>query len=177
MKIEMNQSELESAIVNKAVDEILGGCDDIHALITNVTKSRIDAAIGKRLNTAIEETLNAIIERSLDSEINPINTWGEREGKPTTVRAALHERAEFFWSENVDSNGKKASYGGSPRYQHVLSIITAAEFDSAVKQNIVNIAGAVKDAVRKDFYSAVDSNLNKFFKINSASDQQRKRDQ
>jgi len=174
MKLELNQSEIKEAIVNKAVDEVLGGSGELRDLILREARERIDAEISKRLNTAVEQTLNTILEQSLDSEIHPVNTWGEREGEPTTIRASLHDRAKSFWSEKVDKAGKKSSYHGVPRYEHVLSVITAQEFDLAVKQNIVNIAGAIKDAVRQDFYSAVDVKLNEFFKVTSAADQKRK---
>jgi len=173
MKLELNQNEISEAIINKAVDELLGDKGRMYDLIRKEASERISAAIEKRLNNAVEEALNTIMEHALNGEVSPVNVWGEREGDPTTIRAALHDRAKSFWSEQVDKNGKRNNYSGVPRYEHVLSVITAHEFDSAVKQNIANIAGAVKDAVRKDFYDAVDVKLDAFFKINSSTDQKR----
>jgi hypothetical protein len=174
MQVKLDQATLESAIVQQAVDEILGDHDRIADQIHNEAMNLVGKALEKDLNRAVEKTLNTIMEKALDTEVSPVNVWGEREGEPTTIRAALHNRAKAFWQEKVDAKGEKTSYGGRPRYEHVLSIITANEFDSAVKQNIVNVAGAIKDAVRADFYKAVDAKLNDFFKITSAEDQKRK---
>lgn len=174
MEFKLDQERLEKAIIDQAVDRIYGDEESIYQRIRNEVDHRIDVAITKGLSAQIETTLNAIMERALDTEIQPVNMWGEREGKPTTVRAALHDRAKAFWQEKVDREGKASNYGGVPRYEHVLGVITAKEFDAQIKQNIVNIAGAIKDAVRADFYKQVDVKLNEFFKVTSADDQKRK---
>lgn len=168
MKVELNEVEVRQAIIEQAVDQILG--NNIYEQIEREASKRINEAIAKRLDGIIEDTLNTITREALDTEIHPINIWGEREGNPTTVRAALHNRAKSFWQEKVNKNGEKTSYGGVPRYEHVLGIITAKEFESVIKQNITDIAGAVKDAIRSDFYSGVDNQLNKLFKVKSAGD-------
>ena len=174
MKVELNQERLEQAIIDQTVNEILGDEQDIYDRIRGEIDRQVTAALAKNLNSGIEKMLNEIMEKALDTEAQPVNIWGEREGKPTTIRAALHDRAQAFWQEIVDSKGEKASYGGRPRYEHVLSIITAREFDTAVKQNIINVAGAIKDAVRADFYKAVDTQLNAFFKVTTLDDKRSK---
>lgn len=174
MEFKFDQQKLEDQIVSHAVDEIYRGDDAIYNRIEKEVSARLDAAITKGLNGQIEKAINSIMAKALDAEVQPVNIWGERQGKPTTIRDALHERARAFWQEKVDKDGKVTSYGGVPRYEHVLSIITAKEFDAQIKQNIVNIAGAIKDAVRTDFYKQVDEKLNEFFKVSSAEDQKRK---
>lgn len=171
MEVQFDQEKLEKAIVAQAVNELLGDNGDLFDRASHEISSRVDAALAKGLDGVIEKTINEIMEKALDTEIAPVNVWGEREGNATTIRAALHERARNFWSEKVDKEGKASSYGGQPRYEHVLSIITAKEFDSAIKQNITDIAGAMKDAIRKDFYEQVDGKLNEFFKVKSLFEQ------
>lgn len=175
MKVELNQKELEAAIIKQAVGELLGNDDQIYIRVHDEVTKRVNAALSKRLDASIERAINETMEKALDSDIQPVNVWGEKTGKPTSIRAALHERARGFWQEKVDNKGEKSSYGGRPRYEHVLSMITAKEFDSAIKQNIVNIASAIKDAVRADFYAQVDAKLNEFFKVNSLFDQNNKK--
>jgi hypothetical protein len=168
MKVEFDQAKVEQAIVDQAVSELLNS--NIEDSIHDEIKRQVTEALNKNLNSRIEKTLNEIMKQARDTEMCPVNVWGEREGKPTTLRVALHDRAQAFWQEKVNSEGKRESYGGKPRYEHALSVITAKEFDSAIKQNIVNIAGAIKDAVRADFYKVVDTQLNDFFKIKSIGD-------
>ena len=173
MNIELDQAKIKKAIVDKAVSELLA--TDINEKIDNEIERLVSESLANSLNSRIEKTLNEIMQRALDTEMSPVNVWGEREGTPTTLRAALHDRARTFWQEKVNSNGERASYGGKPRYEYVLSIITEQEFNTAVKQNIANIAGAIKDAMRADFYKAVDTQLNDFFNVKSLGDQKDKR--
>lgn len=173
MDIKLDQKKLEAAIVQQAVDDILSGDHAVHEMVRSEINKRITAELNKNLNKGIEKTLNGILEAALDSEVNPVNIWGEREGEPTTIRAALHKRAQGWWQEKVNSKGEKETYGGKPRHEYVLSMIAAKEFDSAIKQNMVNMAGALKDAVRKDFYNQVDEHLNKFFKVKSLVEKDR----
>lgn len=174
MQFELNKEEINAAIIDKAVGQLLGDSDFLYERIDAEVGKLIRDAIAKRLNDAVENTLNTIMTQALDTEVSPVNIWGEREGKPTTLRAALHDRAAKFWSEKVNKKGEISNYGGKPRYEYVLSEIVGSEFNAAIKQNIVNIAGAVKDAVRNDFYDAVDKNLNDLFKIKSIDDGKRK---
>lgn len=173
MEVKLDQKQLEEAIIAKAVDQIFAGDEAFYDRISHEVDRKVSDAIAKGLNGQIEKTINSIMERALDTEIQPVNTWGEREGKPTTVRGALHERAKNFWSENVDAKGEKSTYGGRPRYEHIIGLMTAKEFDNAIKQNIINIAGAVKDAVRDGLYKTVDEKLNELFKIKSLGDQKK----
>jgi tetrahydromethanopterin S-methyltransferase subunit B len=173
MQVNFDQEKLERAVINAAVDELLG--NDIGPRVSQEVENQVSAAVQKalsiRLDSTIEKTINDIMERALDEEIHPVNTWGEREGKPTTIRGALHDRAKAFWAEKVDKEGKKSAYGGQPRYEHVIGIIAAKEFESAVKAEIVNIAGAVKDSVRKGMREKVDEHLDALFKVKSIGDQ------
>jgi hypothetical protein len=173
MDFKLDQARIEQAIIDQAVDRIYGDEDAIYERVRCETENRVNKIITERLNAVIDQTINSVMEKALDTEVQPVNLWGEREGKPTSIRAALHERAKDFWHEKVNDKGEKSTYGGKARYEHVLTAITAKEFDAQIKQNIVAIAGALKDAVRADFYTAVDAKLNEFFKITSLEDQKR----
>lgn len=174
MEVKIDQERIEKAIIEQAVDRIYGNEDSIYESIRRQVDAKVSDALSKGLNGAIEKAINEVMERALDAEVTPINIWGERDGSPTTIRNALHERAKNFWNEKVDNKGEKSSYGGRPRYEHVLGVITAKEFDTQIKQNIINVAAAIKDAVRGDFYKQVDEKLNEFFKVSSLEDQKRK---
>jgi hypothetical protein len=173
--LKLDQERLEQAIVDRAVDELLGGEGRIDVRIGDEIKRQVSEVLAKTLHTRIEAALNEVMSRALDTEMQPVSVWGEREGNPTTIRAALHERARNFWNEKVDSKGEKSTYGGRPRWEHVLSIMATKEFESAIKQDIVNVAAAIKDSVRETFYAEVDAKLNEYFKVKSAEDQKRKK--
>lgn len=173
MEVKLDQEKLEAAIIRQAVDQIYGDDDRIYERVRQEVEQRVSKAIEIGLAGEIEKAINSIMEKALDTEVTPTNIWGEREGKPTTIRAALHERAKDFWQEKVNDKGEKSTYGGKPRYEYVLSLVAANEFGTQIKQNAASIAGAIKDSVREGFYKQVDEKLNEFFKISSLDDQKR----
>lgn len=175
MNVDINKEQIEKAIVNQVVDELMDN-SDFFSLVKDEVARRAETALAKGIDDQIEIAINNVMEKALDSEIQPVNTWGEREGEPTTIRGALHDRAKNFWTEKVDRNGKASGgYNCTPRYEHVLGVITAKEFESQIKQNITDIAGAIKDAIRDDLREQVDKHLDGLFKVKSAFDQGRKK--
>ena len=176
MDMKIDQARIEQAIIDRAVDEILGGDGQLDSSIYREVQKRVNEALSKTLNAKVERALDTAMTAALDDEVKPVNIWGESVGTPTTLRAALHERAKNFWNEKVDKEGKQtSSYGGKPRWEHIISIMTVKEFENAIKQDIVNIAAAIKDSMRSSFYAEVDAKLNEFFKVRSAEDQKRKK--
>ena len=173
MDLKIDQERIEQAIIVRAVDEILGGDERIDSRVYSEVEHQVKTALEKTLNAKVDQALNDALHTALEAEIQPVNIFGEREGKPTTIRAALHERAKNFWNEKVDSKGEKSNYGGRPRWEHILSIMTAKEFESAIKQDVINVAAAIKDSVRHTFYAEVDAKLNDFFKVKSLEDIER----
>ena len=123
------------------------------------TQSRVDEIVSNRINKIIEEKLESRIEQVLsdamsnilDEEVTPRNIWGEKQGEPTTIRAALSERAKEFWNVKVDAKGKPTgAYGGKPRHEWMMQESVKKEFDNAIKQNINEIVAGFKEAMRKD---------------------------
>lgn len=173
LDLQIDQARIEEVIVERAVKEILGDSTMLDSRIYNEVERLVNDAVSKTINDRVEAALSSAMSAALDDEIQPLTLWGESAGQPTTLRAALHARAKDFWNEKVDKEGKQSTYGGKPRWEHVVSVMTAREFDNAIKQNIVNIAGAIKDAVRATFYEQVDKKLDEFFKIRSLDDANR----
>lgn len=173
MDLKIDQERIEQAIIVRAVYEILGGDEQIDSRVYSEVERQVKTALEKTLNAKVDQALNDALHTALEAEIQPVNIFGEREGKPTTIRATLHERAKNFWNETVNSKGEKATSSDKPRWEYVLSIITAKEFESAIKQDVINVAAAIKDSVRKTFYAEVDAKLNDYFKVKSLEDQTR----
>ena len=168
MKVELNVEEIRAAVIEKCVSEIMDGHDgSIASIVREKIRERIDDRVASCMNDKIDALLNDAMRETLNESIIPVNMWGEKVGEPTTIKAAIHERARSFWESKVNSKGVETIYGGKPRWEHLLGEELRGAFADAIKQDMVNIAGALKDAVRKDFYGAVDKGLNDIFKIKS----------
>jgi hypothetical protein len=120
------------------------------------------------LISKVDEILMREMERIMSTEITPVNIFGDREGKPTTIRATLAERAKVFWEEKVNGEGRRESYGGSPRYEWLFNRVIKDEFEKVVKQNIVNMVGAFKDALKADAATVTAKHIDDLIKVKGA---------
>lgn len=143
--------------------------DFIYEKTKKIIDDRVNAAIGdnvgKGLIAKIDALLNAEMEKILREEIVPVNMWGEREGQPTTIRNQIADLARKFWDQKVDKEGKLSTYGGSPRHEHLFRSVLNDEFNAAVKQNVTNIIGAFKDAIKADAARITDEHIDKLIAV------------
>ena len=144
---------------------------DLSDLANKKINERIERLVGNTLAKKVDETLTAEVEKLLRTEVVPVDIWGDKTGEPTTIKAALHKRAAEFWSEKVDGDGKPSTYySGKPRHEWLFSKIAAEEFSKAIKQDFVNIIGALKDSLRADYAKRADEYLNELIKVKSLGD-------
>lgn len=113
------------------------------------------------IKTKIDQCLSAELEKLLSQEIVPVDIWGQREGSPTTIRAALAERARKFWDLPVDREGRESTYGGTPRHKKLMEEIVKSEFEKAVKENAEVIISEFKAAVKADTTKMVHDHIDK----------------
>lgn len=132
-------------------------------------EQRVSAAVPKNLDQKIDDLLNAEMEKILREEIVPVNIWGEREGQPTTIRNQIADRARTFWDVKVDKDGKVTTYGGKPRHEHLLSRIVNEEFEKVIKQNVVNVVGALKIAAKAHADKITEEAIDKLIAVKVAA--------
>lgn len=119
------------------------------------------------IKSKIDQCLTAELEKLLGQEIIPVDIWGQREGSPTTIRAALAERARKFWDLPVDREGRESTYGGTPRHKKLMEEIVKSEFEKAVKENVDVIIGEFKAAVKADTTKMVHDHIDKLINVRS----------
>ena len=156
-----------------AAEDFLDRRSDIDARFTEMISARVDAATAGKMDKAVDSALNAEMERLLCHEYTPVDLWGEATGEPTTLRTTLHDRAKNFWNTKVDAKGERSSYGGKPRYEWLFQNTVAAEFRQAFEQNVTNIIGGLKDALKDNAHKQIDEHVNQLIKVATASDKQR----
>jgi len=113
------------------------------------------------LKARIDDFLTAEMKRITGEEIVPVNIWGEREGKPTTIRAELAKRAQEFWGARVDKDGRETTYGGTERSKLLMQQLLKDEFANAVKHNAEIIVAEFKSALKSDATKLVTEQIDK----------------
>ena len=117
---------------------------------TEMIREKIKEAFANRLTKRIDEFLYEEMEKLLNQEITPVDMWGDKIGKPTTIRAQLAERARIFWDVKVNGDGKEESWGGTPRHEVLFRRICQDKFSEAIKENADVIATEFKAALKAD---------------------------
>src|SRR3990167_6826640 len=88
-----------------------------------IIREKIEKIFASGLKERIDGFLDMEMKKIVGEEIAPVNIWGEREGKPTTIRAELANRAKEFWNVRVNEDGKESSYGGTERSKVLMGNI------------------------------------------------------
>lgn len=175
--MQINQERIEQAIVEQAVDNIVNE-DGFIKRVQKAVDSRIDALFKERADVAINSAINDAIRNGFDREYCRVTAWGEKDGAPTTIRKQLEKVIGDYWNTRVDKNGKPTnnSYDSCiTRAEWVMSKIVADDFNEQMKQHVVNVAGGLKDNLRRSLHETINELLSGVFKVKSVDDATLKR--
>ena len=163
----ITKDEVLNLAAEKVADMAVAQNDDnVYAKAMAIVKERLDKMFAERITTAVECALKGELETILSETITPVNLWGEKAGKETTLRAAMRDRSANFWTETVDSNGNPSSgYSTKPRWEVVMKKFLATEFDTVIKQNIVEVVGALKASMRVDLANRCNAVMDELIRV------------
>lgn len=170
--MQIDQSKIEKAIVDQAVDRIIGD-DDLYARVKSGVDARIDKLFADRAETLIAETVEKITREGFDREYRKVDSFGRPTGAPTSISKELEGLLHNYWDQRVDRNGKKAdssSYNTVSRAEWTMSQICADEFSKELKQHVVNVAGSLKDHFRGVLNQHIAVMLSDVFRVQSQGD-------
>lgn len=170
--MQINQERIEKAIVDEAVHRIVSG-DEFANRVQRAVDARINALFKEKADAQIDAAINDAIRNGFDREYTRVTSWGEKNGAPTTIRKELEKAIGDYWNVRVGSDGKPAnnSYGTNiTRAEWVMSKIVADDFNAQMKQHVVNIAGGLKDNLRRSLHETVNELLSGVFKVKSVDD-------
>lgn len=149
----------------KLVDEAQESFDSLIDRAERNLREKINEAFTKSLQGNIDSLLVKEMETLMRTEFTPVNVWGEKTGKPTTIRDALHERAKLFWEVKVDDKGKETAYYGKPRSEHLMRDLLNEEFTKAIRENATEIVLAFKEAVRGNAAQLLGEHIEKLIPV------------
>jgi len=167
----ITREEILNLAATKLADQYADD-SDLGDIARKEINARIEKLVKEKLNACVDSALSEEMERILSKEIIPVDIFGDKVGDPTTIRAAIAVRARDYWMEKVDEKGKPdpRGWGTHPRHEFLFKRIAGEEFDKVVKQNMVDLVGAFKDAMRADAQKRCDEYLNELIKVKSLGD-------
>lgn len=165
MEFNITREEVLNLAAQKLADSF-GDTEFIEGIASRLIKERVEAIIKERTIPRIDRFLTEQLEGLVSKEFVPVDMWGAPTGKPTTIRDQITTRAKEYWETRVDSEGRpNSSYGSKPRHEYMFSKLVAAEFANAVSQNIVNVAGALKDALIDECNATVRKKIDELIRV------------
>lgn len=170
---QLNEEKLNQSIVEQAVDQLLTD-DSLCGLVEKEVKKRIDAIFKDRADAAIAEAIDRAVSNGFEREYQRVNSWGQPDGEPTTIKNELEKTVSNYWAARVDSRtGKPAesSYSSVTRAEYLMTQICAEDFTNSMRQAATNVTGALKDGLRTQIAMQMDNMLSELFKVKSLQDQ------
>lgn len=167
----ITREEILNLAAQKLADEH-GDCDYISELAQKTICQRVDEYFKSTVKSKIDTYLAESMEKLVSTEIAPVNIWGEKTGEPTTLRDAMAEKARDYWNVVVNDDGKPSDRWGAKltRAEWLMKKIAGEEFSAAIKQNLTNIVGAFKDALRDQAQKDIGEHLNKILAVKTKQD-------
>lgn len=174
--MELDKSRIEDAVVRQVADDIMTE-DELRSRVIKAVDQRINDLFKTVADAQISAAIEAAIKAGFEHEYTRVNSFGQKEGAPTTIRAQLERMVAGYWNERVNKAGKPETYGADfTRAEWVMMQIVADSFKGDMKQHVVNLGGALKDGLRTELYKTVNGLLSEVFHVNSETDQKISRD-
>lgn len=172
--LNINEDDLKAAIVQKAADEILRQDDDLTAIIRKEVQSRLDKIFVASAEAQIQAAIATAVDGAFEREYQRVTSWGEAEGPKTSIRKELEKTVDGYWGAKVDPRSGKptdSNYNSVTRAEYLMTQVCAENFSDAMKQNVQNVTGALKDGLRNQLAKQMDHMLDELFRIKSLQDQ------
>jgi hypothetical protein len=175
--MELNQTRIEDAIVQEVSDRIIDN-EELTSRVMRAVDGRIDTLFKSVADAQIKTAVETAIQQGFDHEYRRVNSFGQPEGKPTTIRLELEKAIGGYWNTMVGRDGKPMtdSYNAKmTRAEWTMTQLVAADFQGEMKQHVVNLGGALKDKLRAELHDTVNKLLSEVFRVRSVGDEAAKR--
>lgn len=167
----ISREEILNLAAQKIADQYCSDGDELQDHVTKLIAERIKGVFAESLTARINAFMDAEMETLVKTQIVPVDIWGDAKGEPTTIRESLAAKAVAYWNERVNCEGRTSdSYGAKCRHEWLFQKIVGEEFERGIRQNIINLVAAFKDAIREDEKKKIDTYLNEFLRVKSHGD-------
>lgn len=130
--IEYDAERMFDAIVRTAAHQIV-----------EQARGDIRKAVTDEVRIAIQSSVGAIIEKTVNEPIQQRNSYGEKVGEPTTLKAIIGKAGENYLGARVNERGEACSYGDK-----------SSRLDYLVKKNVESV---IDYKMQKEIKQAVEA--------------------
>jgi hypothetical protein len=134
--------------------------DAIGERVAQLLLSQIEADARKLVQSKLDKILNeriaSIADEALNEEFQPLNTYGERTGTPTTVRGLAVKIAQDWFTKEVGDYNRRQTQGAKYITEAVDKALRA-DLDEALKAARVQITQRLKDKAAESMAATIAS--------------------
>ncbi len=161
----LTAEEIENRVVARIVAQVLGieTDEDGEFTVSDAFVKKIRAQVAEKVEARIIAQVNAIgptlVSDVLNAEFQPMTSWGDKDGPPTTIRAMVYRHAKAWLTEEVQPDGGKVpAYHNGPKI-HRLTFLVRSEVENWFKKEasaeVAKMAAEVKPEMGKRLSAAV----------------------
>lgn len=138
-----------------------------------LVKQRFNEKLAQTVDKLVEEQARKLFQQGLETAFQSVDSFGQRNGKSTTISKELEKFTSTYWATRVDRNGKPtdSNYQQATRAEYLMAQICAEDFSKQMKNAAVTVTGSLKDSLRNQLAKHTDGLLDSLFKVKSLQDQ------
>jgi hypothetical protein len=169
--MQLDNETIQKAVVAEVADRVFDE-ENWTRLVTENVEKRISKLFDERFTAIATAKIDALVHDGFSRTYQPVSGFGQPNGPETTIGRKLEGLISNFWTQKVNSEGAPSDgYNSKPRAEWMLTRIVAADLSESVKQQAANVAGPLKDMLRKEMHGVVNKMLGEVFHVRSADDQ------
>jgi len=166
----LDNASIMEAVVSRLVDQFMRTDDQLYEEVERRIGKKIDALFLQKVEPRIQKELDKALTDCFHREYQKRTAWGEPDGEKTTISKELERLMSNYWSETVDDKGKVSAYSEMTRAEYTMAKVTGEDFKDQMHRYLVQGAAALKDGLRAQMRSQIDTMLANLFHVQTAQD-------
>lgn len=123
--------------------------------IVEQSRGDIRQAVQAEVRLTIQSSVGAIIEKAVNEPIQQHNSYGEKVGEPTTLKALIGKAAEAYLGAKVNERGETGYSANQTRLDYIVKKNVEATIDYTMQKEIKQAVEAAVAAAQLKVAEAV----------------------
>jgi|DEB19_MinimDraft_3_1074340.scaffolds.fasta_scaffold138050_1 hypothetical protein len=163
--VSLTAEEIEARVIERVAAQVLGTDidDDGEVTVSQTFIKHLREQVREKVESRIIAQVDAIgptlVSDVLNAEFQPMTTWGDKSGPPTTIRAMVFAHAKEWLTEPVQPDGSRIQGYYNGTRIHRLQFLVRSEVESWFKKEaaaeVAKMAAEVKPVMAQRLSAAV----------------------
>ena len=161
----LTAEEVEDRVVARIAAQVLGietdedGEPSVSDAFIKKLRAQVAEQVEKRVIAQVDAIGPTLVSDVLNAEFQPMTTWGDKSGPPTTIRAMVFAHAKEWLTEPVQQDGTRIQGYYTGTKVHRLQFLVRSEVESWFKKEaaaeVAKMAAEVKPVMAQRLSAAV----------------------